>query len=822
MSDTPNIRIEGNQSLGRRYIGRARGMLRRLREVLSHRGVESGGDHGRLDDGVYCYVRAAGDVSTILIVADEKSPEIPSFGDVVKIRYPDFLSGWVITGIIQGKSLYDFKPTEPCADLHKLSTGLQSSKRLSVDIYPALDTGLGSESPIQYSQYAKLRPGMYSGTMCKLVQFLMGYGRINLKKSIYDKKIKAESPNDFIPPETKFQKDIKKDGVQIRYDYRFARTHGLVKGANNRWWLCEIAQGRGIHLMPLKRYPETTTESFRKKLEDIGDNDGLDILDLFGGFPTGETIPPITTTLEAYVRAGLIIKVVSASQLNDFYSCSAYSSACGWAFSESGKEAHNTAYRYGEDGVQRGVHWNATFSAGEIEDYDPPDNVKQLKRKIAAKASQYKDIIEPLFLKCDRLSDSQVSSLLDEVGDELIPALDALVLSPIAAVSGSVGKAHEGVLFWPGREGPQFKFYEPLMGELVSHDFRPAEGYQSSGNINCNTIMYVFFSGEELKYVRFYNGVGESISETSYTEPDDGCKFVGEWSTIIRSGDTSVYPFFYTSDIDHREEFSETESIIKSNGTDMGFTSVRFGDNPERPWECFVFRTKAFQIKTELKGFSGRSKEACIATPSHDRQVYFYFERDIIKGELFTRNYSLQYLDDPIRYTGWRKFITIQTHPAGCGEDTNRRIWEEYYDPYQCSEYATEGSWASACQQIEPMAYSIILTLPPNIFINREVSNTIKAYFVSSGDQGVIKTHEKTYTDETDGDNAQYIGDGLFIATPKDGLSQFLRFNRNFLGSANTILYWKLINDPINQVYGTPLPPDVENTNLTFIGVVNG
>ena len=69
----------------------------------------------------------------------------------------------------------------------------------------------------------------------------------------------------------------------------------------------------------------------------VGDQEILAILDRFGAMPSGESFPTISGAFEAWRRAGVIIKLCAA---DEFYTHTAYSTACGWSFNDASSRLH--------------------------------------------------------------------------------------------------------------------------------------------------------------------------------------------------------------------------------------------------------------------------------------------------------------------------------------------------------------------------------------------------------------------------------------------------------------------------------------------------
>ena len=159
---------------------------------------------------------------------------------------------------------------------------------------------------------------MYSGKMAKLVQLLMGYGRT---KSI------------------SIDETTKIDGVQIKYDYRWNRSHGVVTAADDKPWLIEISSANGVIAMPL---PMTSYKISNSSAQDVLQEAKL----LFGGLPSGATFKT-GVELEDLITEGSVVRLMSSTELDDFYSKSGLCQDMGWSFNDSGSEAHNMAFYTG-------------------------------------------------------------------------------------------------------------------------------------------------------------------------------------------------------------------------------------------------------------------------------------------------------------------------------------------------------------------------------------------------------------------------------------------------------------------------------------------
>jgi len=258
----------------------------------------------------------------VRIVADEHYITLTGTGGIV-------LSGIIREGTITtppspGKPyLSSFKPTEQAwlQVMHRKPIGggptvFSIEKQLAILTHSSLyragrDTGV---------QGHDICGSMYSGKMAKLVQLLMGYGK---------------------PKSITIDETTKIDGVQVKYDYRWNRSHGVVTADDGKPWLVEISNANGVIAMPL---PMTNYK--------IPNNSSQDVLIqaklLFGGLPSGATFKN-GTELEDLIEEGSVVRLMLPAEIDDFYSKSGLCQDMGWSFNDSGSEAHNMAFYTGPD-----------------------------------------------------------------------------------------------------------------------------------------------------------------------------------------------------------------------------------------------------------------------------------------------------------------------------------------------------------------------------------------------------------------------------------------------------------------------------------------
>lgn len=148
------------------------------------------------------------------------------------------------------------------------------------------------------AQYATLRPTMFSGRMVQAVQILMGRG------------------------------------IEVKYDFRWEKCHGITTGPDGTRWLVEISAD-GVRAM-----------KFGLDSGSIGSKTDANkqATIMFGGIPNGTTFP-VGDKLAAAVSAGKIKTLRTASRMTDFYGKRPYTSTMGWSFNDNGTEAHNTCWQ---------------------------------------------------------------------------------------------------------------------------------------------------------------------------------------------------------------------------------------------------------------------------------------------------------------------------------------------------------------------------------------------------------------------------------------------------------------------------------------------
>lgn len=281
-------------------------------------------------------------------------------GSTVAVRIEgsqDFISisggGSILSGVVRGGAtevvltpelgvgtfkytMRDFKPTYMAwkyvmkDDVPAKSPALFNDEdRLVVRMHPSLDY---ADNPgVHRPQAQGLSGSMYSGLMAKLVQVLMGYGKMDTGLTYADDATNVGADASGSHPHSDLL-----HGVQIRYNYRYSHCNGVTTAADGKKWLVQISKLNGVLIMPLPYLP--TGKSPKGSGGSIGK-----VKALFGGFPSGQTFPTGTSLADA-ITAGTVIRLLTDTDMLPMFDTDVFphSEMMGWSFNDDGTEAHNT------------------------------------------------------------------------------------------------------------------------------------------------------------------------------------------------------------------------------------------------------------------------------------------------------------------------------------------------------------------------------------------------------------------------------------------------------------------------------------------------
>lgn len=668
----PSIRLEGDEDRALALIPEAKALLYTVQTFLQRAEVGTFSMSRRVDDDSYIYVLSANGQNVIHISVAPGAPERVHKAEEppVPVQHLTVLSGMVIRGHkreVPGPRetpvnvVGTYYPTATAQRMNDLPPGAQQSSRLSVTPHESLPELKNQNLLPQYSQYTKLRPSMYSGKMQAVVQALMGLGRLpaGVLRDMRNRGVR-----------TTYVESLKLHGVEIQYDYKHQRTHGITVAEDGRLWLVEIGIVRGVLAMPLPIFPDSDKETFLRKFEARGDDDVVAILEELGAIPTGESFPRDSRTLNLRLARGDILQLMSPGDLSEYYSRSSYSTILGWAFSPDGSEAHNTAYYYHEDGYQRGVWWQLNIEIGAINPEWVPNE------------------------------------------------------GPIAVATASAKLMSEGYLYserttmTSPRAWLPFKVHQPGIG-LLSHSARPIGDLPAP---KCDTPVHVCFINGDFHVVKFYrNPKTDSYDEIEDDRYDGECLYNGSWSVTERRGVRGFMPMMYSNREDPRRVAEEYRRDLTIVSTDLGYGPPQFSDMPLFLQYASVFRTRFFKrVDTEIVR-EGEQITCTVVVPEFARESYYMAYGDYVTSESKRVTTSYESLVDPNRGYSWRCLAGfgevglpgVPLDPLICGGDCSpfttsnrnvhpdRRVVYMYHSPYTCSDFADSGPWLNMCMSVE-------------------------------------------------------------------------------------------------------------------------
>lgn len=841
-----SVSIEGDPAAGQQYVPRAEKLLRRLRERTALGGVQVASDFVRLDDTAYCYgIVAHGIAKAVIVVEGSRQVQTVLPPSTVVPQVPDFYSGAVLGGTMPDpplttpptpRQLRSFWPTPACARLFTLSNDVQPAAKLAVAPFDEFAGELGEPEGWfagPFSQYVKLKPTMYSGLMRQVVQLLMGFGQQD-KDSLYDRTdppigTPAQRRKATQQPSA-YQKEVQSKGLQIRYDWRWHRTHGIARGADGRPWLVEIGTTRGVIAMPLPLNVASQIPDFRSKLEAMGDEAGLLALDTFGGFPTGEMFP--AEAMDSWIRAGRVLQLVEREALDAFYQHNTFSSVLGWAFNDSGTEAHNTCVSYDADFFQTAYHYVVNLDIGALAAVDPAPGAAALKQRF--QSMQGDPRYGPVLWKIDHLEARDVDEYLRRVGPAsfLFDELDQRVMPPQAPGSGSLWMQESGRLYKLGTKVQyDLKFPAPELGYLVSWDMQPALS-TARFHGRCDTTVHVFFAGDQLKYVRFFNDQQTKPWETNDNDTD-GCELMGTFTRTQEHGTLGLPIMVYSNDLDDRDQLASSRSVRVGTGIDLGYCRVVVADDITYPPSGHLSRVKRFRFCTDTQSWSGEGLASAMVVPFYDRCAYYYAKA--YSAQSYSHSYSCQYKEqsDPWSCDTWRNFpgytghyvgsindghwVSLAQHPSGCGPVTARTVLAPgaSYSPSGCADFADQGPWCYTCDNADAMVYNI----PPPPLPKGTNETKIQPVHLTTW---LVSACPLTPLRIADVDKSwlTYANPWFLMSPdPDTNLTQYAEETHNAFGESAVMRYYDAPNGSV-QTRGGPQPPGLADNNTTFIGVV--
>lgn len=696
------------------------------------------------------------------------------------------------------------------------------------------------------SQYTQAHPTWWSGAMAEVVQIVSGFGSQDKEKVPENEREGLNIPAAVLARMGREKAHINvrlpgytgkppKDG-QLRFNYKFNHTDVVSFDTENKPWLVRIEQ-RGVYAMPLPLIPVTTTKTFREWVgseEDwsVSDPELEHIVKRFGGIPSGETMPFTDGAFKAWERAGVIIKVCD---VGDFYDHIMYSSACGWSVNSKGTEGFNTCYDYDDNGFGVGFAYKLKLRLGAAENSGKlPEGFNFKNEKDSAVATNY---LAGLYRQLREASaknlaikykirragaDEVLSRAGSKEGESDVDYWDNLKLDPIASHTGSINQVGKGSIFYPSsfRLGPQIKFPEPLMWGCISHDFRALRESSGKPRPKCDTIMFGYYVGDDLKVVKFF---WEPRFAAQKVEGElDPCTGEGSQTT---TSEGSLSPYFHTTDFDDREAASDKVSTYHYKLEDLGF------DTPPR-WMFeylhrtgTLFRYRHFKATSNSVTTLGGSTKAGLCIPYLCRNALLYaYERYAVKtvtivtvGPVSFRDpnsYQIWTYDWNLHWKGGLTVMKGVPYPR-----QGSHVWAEIHDykPNACSDIADEGDWVGSL----PM--DVMGKMPGWHAGNYEGGGTIH-----KGGSQVVESQEGPKTERrlhfsmsVDGVRLDQMDVDGWYFTSSPSLSQSIFYRdatRNVCGDAE----YSIVSEPFGNhtKWGNTTYADHKST-ARFIGVIH-
>lgn len=448
-----------------------------------------------------------------------------------------------------------------------------------------------------FTQYVKQRPTWYSGAMAEVMQVVGGYGRQRLEDlpendlerarmlvpERYMALVREQLGNVRLPGYSGFPDEA----GQFKCEYAAFRCHGVAFDSSNSPWLLQI-DGRGVYAMPLPVVPATTTDAFRRYMEEVGDDEILRLLDRFGGMPSGEGFPPTGSEFEAWRRAGVIIKVCDPA---DFYSANPMYTACGWAMNSRGTEGFNTCWGYDDTGLMRVHAYKMRLSLapaknqGRIENEWQFDDEEQ-RAKLNAYLSKVYSALSAggarelaIMYKVRRVPVAQIlARAAIEAGNDL-EYWENLELPPIAQHQGHISRVASGPFYWPSKvEKSCTRLKFPELTAQGCESFVHVSPDYFGAPVQCDTVIFGCYVQDQLRVIKYF--YDERKFKKEATSSFEDIMIVGQWEQIETFGLSGLMGFFYTTDFDDRQEQPAITVHTNIVGTDMGYGNPAYSTPP--------------------------------------------------------------------------------------------------------------------------------------------------------------------------------------------------------------------------------------------------
>lgn len=519
-----------------------------------------------------------------------------------------------------------------------------------------------------FTQYHNQRPTWYSGAMAQVVQVVGGYGRQDLSKlpdnsleqatmvlpDSYMREISTQLTNVRLPG----YKGVPDKKGQFKYDYKFNKCHGVAFDDANEAWLIQISSS-GVYAMPLPLVAATTTEAFKKYIQEVGDEELILLVDRFGGMPSGESFPENPQDFQAWRRAGVIIEVCSTSE---FYSGQAMYFASGWSFNSKGTEGFNTCYKEQANGLKTVFGYKLKLSLHSTKnrgllplewEFSSDAEKTQINNYLAKLYEQltsnnHKELA--IKYKIRRHTVAELISL--SRNDKDIDYWDRLEMPPIANHNGNIAQVSQGYVYWPGKV-PQaqggLKFPEFQGKGCESFDFTAPE-YKGSP-VRCDTVVFGCYIDDKLQVIKYF------YDERKFTKKEQSnfeeYMIVGEWEKKVTTGATGLLGNFYTSSFDDRKEVPPTTTTTKIKGEDLGYGNIAYSSPGLLMAVGSVSRSRYYTHLTEVENEEGKSLRSAVCVPMYNRDCIAYAYTESVSGTFKSKSLQQFGMPDATSYQLW-------------------------------------------------------------------------------------------------------------------------------------------------------------------------
>ncbi|MEB8380686.1 hypothetical protein NYW84_06370 [Acinetobacter junii] len=685
-----------------------------------------------LPDGGYFIVQEQADIFRVIADKDILTPNNFVNDGTVKMYIPLFYSGIITKARVAYGDKVRLKLTQNCIQrLFKATDQTPSQEialeRFTIEASPRFPEFLPQQSSnFITTQYVGQNAGWYSGSMAKLMQLVGGYGRQDFEELPNNpfERAQIKLPEKLSKQLWADYQDIRlpcysgvppKDGT-FQYDYKANKTHGVSFDSSGKPWLIQISSDQKVWAMPLPIIPITASIKFHNYVEEeLGDDELLEVLNTFGALPSGEGFPESAEDFQRWVRAGVIIEICDTL---DFHFHIPMYSACGWSFNNFGNMAYNTAYFYDQTtGLIFCNTFKLSLALGNSPYYYGATSVQIGGDLTNDERNKVADYIAAIFkqLKTDSVLGRTIQFKFRLVGTQVISERansvsslnvaseieywDNYVCDPIANHSGNVNKVYGGYLFHPAKPKfqPQIKFPDYQAGGLISFDFSPAE---TGWVVACDTIMFAYFDNDSLQVIKYFYD-GRTYSKEVDTDFEE-CMSVGSWYMNTTEGVTSLVGNFYTTEIDERDEMSQTTIKTTVVGRDLGYNITPFFEFDAFFWRPgSLWRYRYFSRLTKTTRVSGSSMQLGVCVPMFQRAATLYAIKNYSGATSYSESMAKGAVGDPYTYRywthdhiwAWRGGLEVMKGRPYPKDGNPVWVEMENYNPSVCSDFADNGPW---------------------------------------------------------------------------------------------------------------------------------